>query len=160
DRWLAYFERLGIEGIAYGAVILRRRSSGPGWVRADELAGDRLRPASAHILRVFDAAEHLHRLADRTALLDETFALAPAAALEQRLVFEPGGWTPAEVTLALDEGLCFNATLGGGTAELVTALDGRRPLRAIVDELATAGQLDRDALAREALAAVAGMLGA
>jgi methylase of polypeptide subunit release factors len=159
DRWLAYFERLGIEGIAYGAVILRRRSDGPNWVRADELPGDRLRPASAHILRVFDAADYLIQLGDAADLLDDAFALAPAARLEQRLVLEHGEWTPAEVTLALDEGLCFDARIGGGTAALLAALDGRRPLRAVVDELAAAGGLDRDSVARDAIGAVSGMVG-
>jgi methylase of polypeptide subunit release factors len=160
DRWLAYFERLGIEGIAYGAVILRRRSDGANWVRADELAGDRLGPASAHILRVFDAADHLARLRDRNALLDDAFALAPAARLEQRLVLDGGEWTLAEVTLALDEGLCFDATIGGGMAALLAKLDGRRPLRAVVDELAAEGGLDRDSVARDSIGAVSGMLGA
>ena len=51
DRWLAYFDRLGIEAIAVGAVILRRRK-GANWVLADELPSDRLGPASDHILRV------------------------------------------------------------------------------------------------------------
>jgi methylase of polypeptide subunit release factors len=161
DRWLAYFERLGIHGIAYGAVILRRRSGGvPNWVRADELTGDRLRPASAHILRVFDAADYLHALAGETALLDDAFALAPAARLEQRLVLERGAWTLAGVTLALDEGLCFDATLGGGTAALLGSLDGRRPLHAILDELAGERGVDRDLLAPEIIDAVSGMLGA
>jgi hypothetical protein len=159
DRWLAYFDRLGIVGIAYGAVILRRRSGGRSWVRADELAGDRLRPASAHILRVFDAADYL-AAADERAVLDETFALAEAARLEQRLVFEKGEWALAEATLSLDDGLGFNATLGGGTTELLAALDGRRPLRAVVEELATRQELDRDAVARDAIGAVGGMLGA
>jgi methylase of polypeptide subunit release factors len=160
DRWLAYFERLGIEGIAYGAVILRRRGGASNWVRADELAGDRLRPASAHVQRVFEAADYLHGLTDDTALLDDAFAIAPAARLEQRLVLERGEWTLAEVTLALDEGLCFDATLGGGAGALLASLDGRRPLRAVVDELAAERGLDRESATRDAIGAVSGMLGA
>ena len=160
DRWLSYFDRLGIEGIAYGAVILRRRSGGPNWVRTDELAGDRLRPAGAHILRVFDAADYLGAISDDDALLDGTFGLADSARLEQRLAFEHGEWKLAEVTLGLEDGLRFQATLGPGTAELLTALDGRRPLRTVVDELAARQKADRDGLARDAAGVVRGMLGA
>ena len=160
DRWLSYFDRLGIEGIAYGAVILRRRSDGPNWVRTDELAGDRLRPAGAHILRVFDAADYLGAISGDDALLDGAFGLADSARLEQRLAFEHGEWKLAEVTLGLEDGLRFQATLGPGTAELLTALDGRRPLRTVVDELAARRKADRDGLARDAAGVVRGMLGA
>jgi methylase of polypeptide subunit release factors len=160
DRWLAYFDRLGIEGIAYGAVILRRRSGAPSWVRTDELDGDRLRPAGEQILRVFDAADYLAALADERALLDGTFALAGAARLEQRGVHEGGEWRLAELALSLDEGLGFRAGLDAGTGELVAELDGRQPLCAVVDELAARQSADRDALAQDAVAVVRGLLGA
>ena len=159
DRWLGYFRRLGIEGIAYGAVILRRRSEGPNWVRTDELAGDRLRPAGGQILRVFEAADYLAAATDAR-MLDHAFALAEASRLEQRVVVEDGDWARAEATLDLEEGLGFHATLDPGTAELLASLDGRRPLRAVVDALAARQEVDRDALARDALGAVRGMLGA
>jgi hypothetical protein len=159
DRWLGYFRRLGIEGIAYGAVILRRRSEGPNWVRTDELAGDRLRPAGGQILRVFEAADYLAAATD-TQVLDDAFSLAEASRLEQRVVLEDGDWARAEATLDLEEGLGFHATLDAGTAELLASLDGRRPLRAVVDALAARQEVDRDALARDALGPVRGMLGA
>jgi len=159
-RWLAYFERLGIDGIAYGAVILRRRSDGPNWVRADELAGDRLRPASEQIMRVFDAADYLAGIGDGAAMLDEVFALAEASRLEQRAVLEDREWALAEVTLDLEEGLGFHAALDLGTAELLASLDGQRPLRAVVDELASRQEVDRDHLARDAVGVVGGMLAA
>ena len=158
DRWLAYFERLGIAGIAYGAVILRRRS-GANWVRADELAGDRLGPAGGQILRVFDAADFLAD-ADERAVLDGTFALADAARVGQQAVLEDGTWKLAEVTLDLEEGLRFHASLDPGTAELLAALDGRRPLATVVEDLAARQKVDRDDLARDAAHAVGGMLGA
>ena len=88
ERWLAYFKRLGIEGIAYGGVILRRRSGGENWVRADEMPIDRLNPAGEHIQRVFAAQDFLTGLADERALLQGGSTLAPDDMLEQRLEFE------------------------------------------------------------------------
>jgi hypothetical protein len=58
--------------------------------------------------------------------------------MEQRLTFRRGEWTRGETTLSLEECLCFNATLGGGTTAPLTELDGGRPLREVVDELAAA----------------------
>ena len=54
-EWLAYCDRLGIEAIAHGAVILRRRAGGRSWVRRDDVALERLEQASDHVVRVFDS---------------------------------------------------------------------------------------------------------
>jgi methylase of polypeptide subunit release factors len=129
DRWLEYFGRLGIEAIAVGAVILRRRD-GANWVRADELHGERLRPASAHILRVFEAQDFL---AAEPSLLGERLVPAPHARLEQRLEFDDG-WSSA-ATFALGDGLGFRATLDPGATAMIAALDGR-PFADVVRELA------------------------
>jgi hypothetical protein len=158
DRWLAYFNRLGIEGIAYGAVVLRRRSAGANWVRADELSGERLRPAGGQILRVFDAGDFLSGLGDDRGLLGEAFALAERTRLEQRAVLRAGAWMLETVTLSLEEGLGFRASLDRATAELLAGLDGRRTLGEVVDELARRQGTTREALAGEAVAVVRGLL--
>jgi hypothetical protein len=157
DRWLAYFEDLGIEGIAYGAVILRRRGGAANWMRADEMPLEGLKPASDHILRVFDAADFLAGDPD---LRDERFTLAHRSVLEQRAILERDGWALAGVTLTLDEGLGFQATLDSATAELLAELDGQRTLAEVIGVLAPRQRVDPDTLAREALPAISGLLGA
>jgi methylase of polypeptide subunit release factors len=141
DRWLEYFARLGIEAIAVGAVILRRRS-GPNWVRADELHGDRLRPASGHILRVFAAQDFL---ATGSSLLDERLVPAPHARLEQKLEFLDGWQAAASITLA--DGLGVRATLDPGATAMIAALDGR-PFGDVVRELARTEGDSEEATAR------------
>ncbi len=37
ERWTAHYEALGIRSLVMGALVLRKRTAGPGWVRADEL---------------------------------------------------------------------------------------------------------------------------
>jgi hypothetical protein len=135
DRWLAYFERLGIEGIAVGAVILRRRS-GNNWVLADELPGGRLGPASDHILRVFGAQDYLAGLTDERALLAERLALDEHSLLEQRVVYRDREWTVGEIGLTLQDGVGFRAVLDPPTAGLPAALDGTRTLGDVADDLA------------------------
>jgi methylase of polypeptide subunit release factors len=159
DRWLEYFERLEIEGIAVGAVILRRRS-GANWVRADELTGDRLRPASDHILRVFAAQDYLAGLADERALLGERLLLAEDARLEQRVVLSGREWSIDEITLALEQGLGFRASLDQATAGMLAALDGVRTLGEVAGELARLEGATREAFEQALLPAARAMLAA
>lgn len=64
-RWLDYLAGLGIEAIAHGAVILRRRRSAQvNWTRWDDVPLDRLAQASEHVQRVFDTQDYLDRLDD------------------------------------------------------------------------------------------------
>jgi methylase of polypeptide subunit release factors len=135
DRWLAYFEKLGIEGIAAGAIVLRRRS-GRNWIRADELPATRLRPAGEQIVRVFAAGDLLARLDDPRRLLGERLVLTPHARLEQRAVYEEREWRDGGIELVLDEGVGFSATLDPATARFLTELDGTRTLAEIAAELA------------------------
>jgi SAM-dependent methyltransferase len=132
DEWLDYLAGLGIEAVAHGAVILRRRSGGGNWMRRDRVSLDRLEQASEHILRVFGTQDYLQSLADDRQLLDGTFAL-----VEQHHVEETRRRAELEGTvLSLDEGLGFRTALDGHTAELVTHLDGTRPLREVLAGIA------------------------
>lgn len=130
DEWLAYYERLGIEAVAYGAVVLRRRS-GTSWVRVDPLPQGRLTAASDHILRVFAAQDDLATLDDAGIL---TRRLRPARAVRLTQVASAAGES-AEPVLSLEEGVGFQATVDHNTAALLQAMDGR-PLRDVLSSVA------------------------
>jgi methyltransferase family protein len=153
DRWLRYFDELGIDQIAVGAVVLRRRS-GANWVRADALPSERLRPAGDHILRVFAANDYLAVIADDDALLGERLVLADDALLEQRAVFRNREWTVDELTLSLEQGIGFHASLDRTVAGMLAALDGERTLGDVAAELAQVEGTSR-ATAEQALLPVA-----
>lgn len=129
DRWLDYLRGLGIEAIAYGAVVLRRRSGGQNWVRANELPSGRLQPAGGHVERVFAAVDYLEGLGDRRALLDARLALVGRHRLERTLVRDGRSWSVQAAVLSLEEGLAFQGEVDPMTAELLAQLDGERPLR-------------------------------
>jgi methylase of polypeptide subunit release factors len=155
ERWLGYLEDSGIEAIGYGAVVLRRRSGAPNWVRLDELPLDRLEPASEHTLRVFAAEDFLAELPDERQLLEERFELVDAHRLDQQLVCRDGRFEVESQTLALAEGLAFRAGLDRSSAMLLPHF---RAGRRLADVLAAAGaDLGVDAADRErfALAALA-----
>jgi Methyltransferase small domain len=127
-QWLGYLERLGIEAIAHGAVILRRRPATTNWVRKDSVSLDRLKQASDHVLRVFSSQDYLEELSEERLMIDAAFKLVEAHHLEQTLTCR-GGETELEGTvLALEEGLGFRIAVDVHTAQLLPLLDGRRPL--------------------------------
>src|SRR6185436_5577777 len=55
-RWVDYFQREHITQIAFGGVILRRRSGGSNWVRALHMSEGPTGSCSDQIVRLFDAA--------------------------------------------------------------------------------------------------------
>ena len=148
DRWTAYYRELGIEAVAYGALVLRRRD-GETWSRGASLPPRALERASAHLLRMFagvDAAA-----AGDEPLLELRLSLAPAVRFEQ-VVSPSEGWTVTSAALQLDEGLGFRADVDEPTLKLLRALDGRRTAQEAV-----VAALGEEAL-REAAAVLRGML--
>jgi hypothetical protein len=139
DRWTAHLNRLGIEAIGYGAVVLRRRSSGRAWIREDPLPLDRLEPAGDHTLRVFAAQDLLERASDAE-LLAARLLLTPHHRLEQHLEASEGGFVVKSQTLVLTDGLCFTVGVDRHTASLLPYLDGR-PLREALAKAATTFEL-------------------
>ena len=158
ERWIGYLERLGIDGVAYGGVVLRRRDGGRNWVRAYEIPISGSRPAGAHIERVFEAEDFLERLSDDSALLAERLALAEHAVVRQQVVLRDREWTIDSMEVFLDEGLRFRASIDPLIAHLLAALDGERTLAEITSELADREGKEREAFGLQAVPVVRGML--
>jgi Methyltransferase small domain len=153
DRWLSYLRESDIEAVGYGAVILRRRTSGTNWIRLDELPLERLEPAGEHTLRVFAAEDFLAQLPEERSLLDERFELVNAHRLEQELVCRGGRFDVEQQTLVLTEGLAFRAGLDRNTLILLPHF---APERRLADVLAAAADdLDVTAGDRERFATAA-----
>jgi SAM-dependent methyltransferase len=152
DRWANHLHRLGIEAVGYGAVVLRRRASGPVWIREDPLPLDRLEPAGDHTLRVFAAQDLLEHATD-SELLDACLELTPRHKLEQRLEVSGGGFAVHAQTLELTDGLCFTVGIDRHTASLLPHLDGR-PLREALSAAATTFELEESERAAYAPAAL------
>ena len=128
DAWLEYYTRLGVEAIAYGAVIVHRRTGGRNWIRAAELPGGRLNPASDHLLQLF-AAQKLLAATPAEALLDRRFTLVGHAYFDRTARVESGAWTETSAAVRLAEGIAFGVNLDRYGAVVVTALDGAEPIR-------------------------------
>jgi methylase of polypeptide subunit release factors len=153
DTWLAYYRELGIRGIAYGSLLLRRRR-GTNWFRTDPLPAERLKAASDHIVRVFAAHDLLAGASGGERLLDERVRVVPNAAVEQRVRFVGGEPQIEKMTLTLDEGVAFQAGLDAPVMHLLTRLDGKLTLREALAQGAKAdGVGDVEAYVRAGLPA-------
>jgi hypothetical protein len=154
DTWLAYYRELGIRGIAYGSLLLRRRA-GTNWFRTDVLPAGRLKPASDHILRVFAAHDLLSGPMESEPLLDDRLRVVPTATVEQRVRFHHGAPRVESMMLMLDEGVGFQAGMDASVLQLLTRLDGRRTLReALADGAESDGVGDVDGYTRAGLPVV------
>ena len=126
--WLDFYRRAGIDEIAYGAVVLRRRD-GEAWHEALELAGGPVGHASEHLLRVFAARESL----SRGAVHQRRFMLAPDAVLQG-------------AELSLRSGLGLRVDLDEVGAAVLERLSPTHPAGAAFDGAARALRLDRATL--------------
>jgi SAM-dependent methyltransferase len=141
DRWIRYFQELDASVIGLGAVVLRKRAAGGGWVRADHLADSVTAPAGSHIERLFAAEDRLAALTDDAALLDSAFAAVPDHQLQQRLKIEDGRYVIDQAQVALVNGLTFHGSVDAYAIQLLASCDGRTSLRAIAEEIATANNV-------------------
>ena len=153
DTWMAYYRELGIRGIAYGSLILRRRT-GVNWFRTDPLPAERLKPASDHIQRVFAAHDLLAGAGDGERLLDVRMRVVPKAVAEQKVRFQDGEAQVERMNLTMDEGIGFQAGMDGQVLQLLTQLNGRRTLReALAEGAKSAGVTDLEGYTRAGLPA-------
>ncbi len=122
-------------------MIMRRRSQGTPWLRADTLHASH--GAAGLVLRVFEAEDFLHGpQADR--LVEERLTLVPNHELRQRLVVRDGAWQLDEATLTMTEGLGFRGGLDVATAQVLQHLDGKHSLREAVDQACAELGFDED----------------
>ena len=157
ERWLSYLDELGVEGIGYGAVVLRRRDGRTQHLLAHQLPRG-LRPAGGHIERLFAAADYLDSLADEHALLAERLTLVEAARVEQRVALRDGEWSIEQIELQLTEGLRFQADIDPLIAHLLAGLDGRQTLNEVANAVAEAQGFDAAVLAERAVPVVREMI--
>ena len=142
DRWIRYFDELGIGSLGLGAVVLRRRDAAANWVRADYLEDNITSPAGHHIERLFAAEDRLARLKDDEAVLSAVFKTASDHELQQRLRLADARYAIDEAKVVLSGGLTFHGNVDLYAIQLLARCDGTRPLEAIALEIAAQAGLD------------------
>jgi methylase of polypeptide subunit release factors len=156
DRWLEYDRTQGIEAIASGAVILRRRS-GTNWTHGLELEGESSGAGGPQIAALLDAMDYLAGTADED-ILRRAFRLTAAHRLDQSLAMHDGEYVVGPARLILDETIGTIVDVEPDLIPVVLRLDGSQVVRDIVDEVAAATGADPADFATRAVALVRAML--
>jgi methylase of polypeptide subunit release factors len=157
DRWLAYYRETGIERIALGTIVLRKRSAGRPWFRAIEVQDAPSGLAGAQTDRLLAAQDHLLGLKGEDDLLRRTFRPVEGQRVEQRLVHRAGRYAAEAASLRLVPGIGVRARVDPRAVEVVMACDGSRPLGKLI-AAATAGLGEEGpAVAAMCLATVRGL---
>ncbi len=153
DRWLSYYRACGIEAIAAGGVVVRKRS-GRNWFEefsigadTDGFCGEQLH----QLMRIQDyCADHLQTAGD---LLDCRLELRDHT-LEQVRRFERGRYDLHASLLRVPGNLAFPTSIDSFGIQLLSSCNGRRTLREVLADVAAQHDLDVDNVIGPALASV------
>lgn len=129
DRWLEYYREHGIEAVAWGTVVLRKRAGGDNWVWAESPPTDDMGAAGHHVLRVIENRDLLKSLGGPADLLERVLVLADDHRLDRFFHFEDGAGVIDRAQLRLDGGFAFELAIDLETVGVLSQLDGRRTLR-------------------------------
>lgn len=155
-RWLSHYLRSGIERIANGFVVLRRRAGGANWVQAFAGIGVPRGAGGAQLERMFAGGDFLHggaRAGGLGALLSGAWRLLEPHRLEHSAAYQNGAYVgEARMRPRPDSGV--HATVDPRVLALLVACDGRRTLGELIDETVVPDDLDRDAFHGLCLSAV------
>ncbi len=123
EKWLAYFDELGVGAFATGAICLRRRAEGRPWLHLSE-APERIGvDASDDLVQLFAAVDFLSTHPHET-LLDHALVPPPFLRIRQELERTDAGWTVAESTSGLTRGLMFELNHDPAVGDFIQACDG------------------------------------
>ncbi|MGP0066099.1 MAG: methyltransferase [Isosphaeraceae bacterium] len=152
DRWMAYYDRQGIQAIDGGLINLRRRTSGRNWIQVD--TDRRLNhPNGTGISVGFAARDLLEGVGGDRGLLDLRLACQPELRLSQRLRPVDSGWSIDQARCVLGDGLRFEGEVNPLVFHLLTLCRGRQPLSAVLEQVAARLGEDPSAIAPAALEA-------
>jgi methylase of polypeptide subunit release factors len=138
DEWMAYYERLGIEGVSAGVITMRNREGPSHWFRAEDAPQKMLGPSGDAILRGFELTDFLQTIQDESALLDCRLRVSPDLVLESQYAPSEEGWKQTKSDLWLGKGLAYAGKVDRYVEDLVIACNGRTRLRDIVAKIAAA----------------------
>ncbi|MBV9193608.1 MAG: methyltransferase [Solirubrobacterales bacterium] len=137
-----YYQERGIEAIASGAVVLRRRD-GHNWVHTLTGAEAPTGPAGEQIQRLF--AGHDHPVGEE-GLLRESFALVEGHSVEQTLSYRGGEYANHPAIVRTRPGLGANAEIDPRAVHLLLACDGTSTLGQIIERVAERVSMPRETL--------------
>lgn len=145
DEWADYFAAEGIETIAYGALVVRRRRSGSPWWAEMRLPTGELGSASNQIERMLTSNDLLAE-ATLEGLLETRLAVVPEARIDLSYRRREDSWEATEPIFRLDAGIPVGALLDEAALDVVRRLDGKTTLRRVLVDCSGDAQVATDEL--------------
>jgi hypothetical protein len=136
DEWMAYYRKREIESVAAGIITMRRKSSGPNWVRIEEGPEKMIGPCGESVLRGFEAMDFLQAMGDDSGILGACFHVSPDVRLNQQYEPVDGAWSVVESSVRLSKGLAYDGQTDPVVANLLAVCDGRSTLNEIINRIA------------------------
>lgn len=162
-QWMENFARLGIQAISYGFITLSKPTEGvnrANWFGVDQTPDDLKGATGLHLAQILANRDLLASLGSGKDA-DEAFAavrLAPSASLRIDRNFRPaatgtpgspaGGleWKLERSAIHLAQGYPFPRDMDARHVDFLMALDGRKTLREVVEQVAAAAKAPPAAL--------------
>jgi SAM-dependent methyltransferase len=158
DRWMSHYRDAGVESIASGRIILRKRSVAENWAFSVNGAITRTPGSGDQILRMIDAQDWLERAEGPQAILATVFRPAEDLRLEQTLGFRDGRMAPVLQVASQALGFQFRSDLDPISWRLLSGLDGRRSLQQLVEAAAAESGMAVPDVAARAVPVFQGLL--
>ncbi len=156
DRWLEHDRAEGIEAIASGAIVLRRRGA-TNWTHGMELNAAPRGSGGRQVMAILEGMDHLTGRDDQD-LLRGAFRLAAPHRLDQSLAMRDGEYIVEPASLILDDTIGTAVRIDPDLIPVVLRLDGTQLVESIVAEVADAAGADRLELTARSVALVRAML--
>jgi hypothetical protein len=157
DRWLSYYRACGIDAIASGAVVVRKRR-GVNWFQGFSdgaemhgFSGEQLH----RLLRIQDYCIDQLRTAEE--ILDCRLELQHHQ-LEQVVHFERGRYVLHAALLRLLENIPFPTAIDGFGIQLLAKCDGRQTLREVLCDMAAQHDVKVDDMISPAVASIRNLI--
>jgi SAM-dependent methyltransferase len=143
NKWMAYYEKQGIDAISAGLITMRRSSSNTNWFRADDAPEKMIGPCGDHIVQRFEIQDFLEACKDESTLLNTRLQVSPDVRLERQSKPSPEGWMDETVKIHLIRGLAYSGNIDHFMANVIVKCDGQREVGILLNEIANSLGVDR-----------------
>ncbi len=151
NRWLNAYQRLGIEAITYGFLMLRRNTTRPNWFAVEEIPENTSQPAGDHVLDMLDGRDFLWSLGPgaegEAGLLAARVAPSPHLRIEELQRFGPAGWKAERTQLQLARGYAMPRAFDQKQAAFLRALTPEGTVGRAIEHAAAAAKVPANVLA-------------
>lgn len=137
DRWLKYFDELGIQAISMGLANLRRRSSGvasahPNWFRVTRTPDRMTGQCSDDVLSFFATTDYLIAHPDAE-LVRRRFIIVPTVSMIQTCTVGDGGWRIESSEFRRTDGIRYTGAADPMIASILIGCDGSHTLGELIE---------------------------